>query len=225
MIWLFDRIEDLLKESDDDEDETMKSKIDAKSQKSTKTSKTNSKDKEKVTKASTNGKHDAWLQENESEDPLDLLDPMAIKHVFATKPLTKEEILKKKSKDLSEKSKNRGFKTTSDGKLLIEDDEDEDDNFDKKSKVKKNKKPDELDEMMDTLSLSKKSTTSKKSKSKRALDGDDSDDDVVEDKKSKFSYKAGGSGIHRKIVKKEQADYGSEYKSKVTIRQIDDILL
>jgi ribosomal RNA-processing protein 12 len=205
----------LLKESDDDEDDNneAKSKIESKSQKTNKINKTNKKSE----KASANTKkgHDAWIQENEDEDPLDLLDPMAIKRVFATKPLTKEEIEKKKSKGLAEK--NRGFKMSSDGRLLIdEDDEDDNEEDDKKSRTKKNKKPDHLDEMMDTLSISKKSSASKKSKQKRPLDGDDSDDEIIEDNKSKFSYKTGGSGIHRKILnKKEPVDYGSEYRSKV----------
>ena len=46
----------------------------------------------------------------------------------------------------------------------------------------------------------------------------DSDDEVI-DTKSRNSYKAGGSGIHRKIDKnkKEKPDFGAEYRSKVFI--------
>jgi hypothetical protein len=207
----------LLKESDDDEEaEDAKSKMN--DNRSQKTNKSNRKESKRSERASSTKAHDAWIQENENEDPLDLLDPMAIKRVLATKPLTKEEILNKKLKEQENKSKNRGFKTTSDGRLVIEDDEnDNDENDDRKSKIKsKTKKPDQLDEMMDTLSISKKSSVSKKSKQKRALDADDSDDEILEESKSRFSYRAGGSGIHRKLNnKKENVDYGAEYRAKV----------
>jgi hypothetical protein len=183
--------------------------------KTIKTNKTNKKG-ERKSRSKKNSNDFAWLQENEDEDPLDLLDPMAIKHVLATKPLTKEQIEKKKD----EKAKNRGFKQTNDGRLVIDDDSDEDSDNDMKSKKStksKKKNNNEIDEMMDTLSISKKSYMSTNKKKKRALDhSDDSDDDAVMDSKSSFRYRAGGSGIHRKIDKNnKQADVGFEYKAKV----------
>jgi len=157
--------------------------------------------------------HSSWIRENDNEDPLDLLDPMAIKNVFATKPLTKHEIQVKREKEETNRSRNRGFKQDADGRLLIEESDEED----VKKPGKKSAKPDELDDMMDTLSLSKKSTMSKKSIKKRAMDGDDSDeDDVVDDVKTRRSYKPGGSGIHRKLNgKREVVNVGNEYKAKV----------
>lgn len=154
----------------------------------------------------------AWLQENEEDDPLDLLDPMAIKRVLATKPLTKEEIVNKKKRELASKSSNRGFKMSSDGKLVIDDDDEEETQGKKKQGKKKG---DDLDEMMDTLSLSKMSTkSSRKSMHKKRSLGDDNDsDDEVMDR---FSYRSGGTGIHRKVSSnKKPTDAGSEYRAKV----------
>jgi hypothetical protein len=94
----YNEVEDLLKESDDDDQET-----DIKSQKSSKTNKTNQSNKsnrkdKKTTGTSKKNKNSnlAWLQENENDDPLDLLDPLAMKRVLATKPLTKGELERKK---------------------------------------------------------------------------------------------------------------------------------
>jgi hypothetical protein len=190
--------------------------------KSKKTSKSNKKDDKSRRQKNSEKQAMAWLQENENDDPLDLLDPMAIKRVMATKPLSKEEIEKKKQKELNSKSKNRGFSIDrNSGKLVIKDDEDEedsDDQDDKKSRKSKKllkNKSDNIDEMMDTLSISKKSQLSRKTK-KRAIDtdNDDSDDDV-KDNKSKFSYKPGGSGIHRKLDGKKEVGIGKEYRAKV----------
>ena len=114
------------------------------------------------------------------------------------------------------------------GKLIIDDeaagkdnsdsDDHDGDDFDmKSSKSKKSahKKKDDIEEMMDTLSLSKKSIAStKKSNLKRRMDEMDSDEE--DDARSKFSYKSGGTGIHRKLDKnKKPGQVGSEYKSKV----------
>ena len=190
----------MLKESDSEEEEA---ETDAKSSRSRKESRRSKK-----------SSNQAWLQENADETPLDLLDPMAIKSVLASRPNDG----KKKEK---KKEKNGGFKTSADGKLVIDmdDEDDSSDQDDMKSKAskkssRKGRKHDELDEMMDTLSLSRKSTNSAKPKQKRRLD-DDSDDDAV-DTKSKFSYKSGGTGIHRNLSKKT-VDYGAEYKAKVRI--------
>ena len=207
-------IEDLLKESDDDEP----AEEDVKSQR------TNKKDRssKRSEKKSQNNGHKSWIQENDNEDPLDLLDPMAIKNVFATKPLTKQQILMKKTKEEASRSKNRGFTMSSDGKLLIGESDDENLPDDRRSKAGKSKGNDYLDDMMDTLSLDKKSMASRKSK-KQTMDEDDSDDDGIDDKKSRFSYKAGGTGIHRQLNgKREVSQYGSEYKAKVSYLSISN---
>lgn len=198
-------MEELLEDSESEEEDT----------KSKKSEKLNKKKKSSSSELT-------WLQEAENEDPLDLLDPMAIKHVLATKPLTKEQIEKKKEKKMA----NRGFKTNNDGRLVIED-SDEDSDMDVKSKksfksVKsKQRKDDEIDDMMDTLSISKKSTRSAAKKNKRSFEEDSDEESDMEDvksKKSNFKYKAGGSGIHRKIdPEKKTLDVGSEYRAKVTL--------
>lgn len=209
-------IEDLLKESDSEEEDVKDSKS-HKSSKSNKTSKSGRKE-DKKTRVKGDKMGLAWLQENETDDPLDLLDPMAIKRVLATKPLTKDELEKKKLREENSKYKNRGFKMSNDGKLVIDDEDGDDEDFDeKKSKHgKKKRQPGEIEEMMDTLSLSKKSmAASKKSTKKRGLD--DEDDSDAEDTKSKFSYKSGGHGIHRRVEKdnsNKKVDFGSEYRAK-----------
>ena len=82
------------------------------------------------------------------------------------------------------------------------------------------KKGDDLDDMMDTLSLSRKSVASRKSQARRALEGEESDGEEggADDKRSSFSYKAGGTGIHRRLKagEKKVSEYGSEYKAKVS---------
>lgn len=143
---------------------------------------------------------------------------MAIKSVLASRPKSKQ--------DQEKKTKNGGFKMNASGKLVIEDDESSDSSDDdmksktsRKSKAKGKKNDDDLEEMMDTLSITKKSAHSAKQK-KRKMD-DDSDEDN-DDTKSKFTYRSGGTGIHRKLntdtnSKKKNVEYGSEYKPKVII--------
>ncbi|RNA27286.1 RRP12 isoform X2 [Brachionus plicatilis] len=205
-------IEDLLKESDSEGEEKME---DGKSVKSAKTNKTSKSVKraEKKSRFKEDKNAMAWLQENDNEDPLDLLDPMAIKRVLSTKPLTKQEIEKKKEREF--KSKNRGFKMSNDGKLMIDDSDEDDSDVDRqKVKFKKNKQPDQLEEMMDTLSLSKKSVALSKKSNKKRMIGDEDDSDA-EDARSKFSYKSGGKGIHRKTDKSVKIpDHGSEYRAR-----------
>jgi len=219
----YNEIEDLLKDRDSEDQQ----EVDNKPSKTNRTSKTNKTSRNETRKRESK-KNAAWLQENEDEDPLDLLDPMAMKKVLATKPLTKKEIEKKKEKE----KKNKGFKMQN-GKLIIDEgannDSDSDDqasDFDMKSNKSKkstHKKKDEIEEMMDTLSLSKKSMVSAKTSNlKRRMDEMDSDEE--DDAKSKFSYKSGGTGIHRKLDKnKKPGQVGSEYKSKVNLFKLDEV--
>jgi hypothetical protein len=62
---------------------------------------------------------------------------------------------------------------------------------------------------MDTLSLSKMSA--KKNKDKKDDDNDDNND--------AFSYKTGGSGIHRNLnkPKRKEISFGEEYRAKVIL--------
>ena len=138
---------------------------------------------------------------------------MAIKRVFATKPLTKEEIESKKNKESLNKSKNRGFKLSFDGKIMIDDDDINENTLNKKPKS------DAIEEMMDTLSLSKKSFTSRKSNRLKRSVGEIDDSEDEDDSKSKRTYKTGGTGIHRKLEKstKQASTFGADYKAKVSL--------
>ena len=224
-------IEFLLEDSDSEEEDDKKSR--ALSEKTNKTSKTNKKDGKASKKKTTGAK--TWLKEGDDDDePLDLLDPMAIRNVLATKPLTQEQIKRKKDKEVYNKTKNRGFKVDTEGRLIIKDDDDKDggDNDDdsgdsddeiidnksrnakKKEKIKKSASAN-LNELMDTLSLSKLSTAKSK-KSTKADDAADSDNDRNDDA---FSYKTGGTGIHRNLnqqqQKRKKITFGEEYRAKV----------
>uniref|UniRef100_A0A669EFS9 Ribosomal RNA processing 12 homolog n=1 Tax=Oreochromis niloticus TaxID=8128 RepID=A0A669EFS9_ORENI len=66
-------------------------------------------------KAGKQQKGRAWLKEGEEDDPLNFLDPKVSQRVLATNPE-----LKKSAKA------DHGFKVTSDGRLIIKEDEDED---------------------------------------------------------------------------------------------------
>ncbi|KAG8435420.1 hypothetical protein GDO86_013382 [Hymenochirus boettgeri] len=131
----------------------------------------------------TRQKAQAWLKEGEEDEPLNFLDPKASQRVLATRPEGKNTKVK------------HDFKTTSDGRLIIQDDEVEE----KKSKAAVDE---EMADLMQEVGLK-----SKKAQKKRFRD--DNDDD---DTDRKLQYKAGGSGIHRPISKKPEI--GTDYKSK-----------
>ena len=221
-------IEHLLEDSDSDEEND-----DDEDKFSKKTSKSTGKDGKKSKKEQNKMKANTWIKDDEENDePLNLLDPMAIKNVLATKPLTQEQILKKKNKDMDNKAKNRGFKVNQDGRLIINDDDDEDGNgandsagdsdeeiidnksrnMKKKEKIKKSAS-ENLNELMDTLSLSKLSA--KKDGKKQENNGNDADNT------DSFSYKTGGTGIHRNLSnksKRKEITFGEEYKAKVIFK-------
>ncbi|XP_068114238.1 RRP12-like protein [Hyperolius riggenbachi] len=123
----------------------------------------------------------AWLKEGEEDEPLNFLDPKAAQRVLATKPGVKS-------------TKSRDFKVTSDGRLIINDEEGKED------------QPKEVDEEMADL-MKEVGLRTKKAQKKRYREDHDEDD---EEKTSQ--YKAGGSGIHRPISRKP--DFGNKYKSK-----------
>ncbi|XP_029305253.1 RRP12-like protein [Cottoperca gobio] len=123
----------------------------------------------------------AWLKEGEEDDPLNFLDPKVSQRVMATNPA-----LKKSAKV------EHGFKVTSDGRLIIRED-DEDDGKDK-----------DEGEMKDILEEA--GVKSKKLQKRKFQDDDHMDIEP------QLKYKAGGSGIHRPLRGRE--DTGAEYKSK-----------
>ncbi|XP_035027985.1 RRP12-like protein [Hippoglossus stenolepis] len=124
----------------------------------------------------------AWLKEGEEDEPLNFLDPKVSQRVLATNPA------RKKSTKVD-----HGFKVTSDGRLVIKEDEEEGDN--------------DEGEMKDILEEA--GVKSKKSQ-KRKIQDDNFDDDM--DIEPQLKYKAGGSGIHRPLGGRQ--DFGDDYKSK-----------
>lgn len=126
-------------------------------------------------------KGQAWLKEGEEDDPLNFLDPQVSQRVLATNPE-----LKKGTK------KDHGFKVTSDGRLIIRDDEE--DNAKEKNG--------EIDDILEEAGVKSKKAQKRKFK-------DDNFEEEM-DIEPELKYKAGGSGIHRSLAK----DSGAEYKSK-----------
>uniref|UniRef100_A0A8C2WXU3 Ribosomal RNA processing 12 homolog n=1 Tax=Cyclopterus lumpus TaxID=8103 RepID=A0A8C2WXU3_CYCLU len=122
----------------------------------------------------------AWLKEGEEDDPLNFLDPKVSQRVLATNPA-----MKKSAKV------EHGFKVTSDGRLIIREDDEED--------VKDNDEG-ELKDILEEAGV----------RSKRKFQNDNFDEDM--DVQPQQKYKAGGSGIHRALGGRE--DMGADYKSK-----------
>ncbi|KAK7930832.1 hypothetical protein WMY93_007227 [Mugilogobius chulae] len=168
----------------DEEEETPKNKVesieDILAESDSDMSEDESKPK-KTQKKAGKPKAKAWLKEGEDDDPLNFLDPKVSQRVLATNPE-----LKKSTK------KEHGFKVTSDGRLIIRDDEEDD--------VKE--KDGEMDDILEEAGVK-----SKKAQKRRFKD-DGFDDEM--DIEPELKYKAGGSGIHRQLGK----DTGAEYKSK-----------
>ncbi|XP_034940350.1 RRP12-like protein [Chelonus insularis] len=154
-----------------------------------------------------------WIQES-AENIVDFVDPSAAKNITATKP--GQNLMSGITK--KNKSKDHGFKTSEDGRLIIKDsdDDDDDDLENEQKKKKKNKLPflgsDSDDDYEDNDEDDSKSVASSKAglPRKRKLSGSTDANSV-----STSKYRAGGSGIHRplKSAKVESAP-GSEYKSK-----------
>ncbi|XP_051935458.1 RRP12-like protein isoform X1 [Hippocampus zosterae] len=124
----------------------------------------------------------AWLKEGEEDDPLNFLDPKVSQRVLATNPE------KKKSAKAE-----HGFKVTSDGRLIIKEEDDEDDQKD----------DGEMKDILEEAGVKIKKVQKRKLR-------DDNFDDM--DTETHPKYKAGGSGIHRQLG--GRADFGAEYKSK-----------
>ncbi|KAF7219937.1 RRP12-like protein [Nothobranchius furzeri] len=135
-------------------------------------------------KAGKREKGKAWLKEGEEDDPLNFLDPKVSQRVLATNPE-----LRKTSKV------EHGFKVTSDGRLIIREDDEED---------VKHQKGDEMKDILEEAGVK-----SKKSQKRTFKEGDFDEDMDVE---PQFKYKAGGSGIHRSLG--QGHDAGADYKSK-----------
>nr|XP_057914344.1 RRP12-like protein isoform X2 [Doryrhamphus excisus] len=125
----------------------------------------------------------AWLKEGEADDPLNFLDPKVSQRVLATNPEMKRSV-----------KTEHGFKVTSDGRLIIKEDEDEDVN---------QKDDEEIKDVLEEAGVKSKKTQKRKIK-------DDPMDNM--DVEPQLKYKAGGKGIHRALD--GSRDFGAEYKSK-----------
>ncbi|XP_068597259.1 RRP12-like protein [Brachionichthys hirsutus] len=126
----------------------------------------------------------AWLKEGGGDDPLNFLDPKVSQRVLATNPT-----MKKSGKV------GHGFKVTSDGRLIIREDEEED---------AKDKDGGEMKDILEEAGVK-----SKKIQKRRFRDDNFGEDMDLE---PQLKYKAGGSGIHRPLAGKGES--GAEYKSK-----------
>ncbi|XP_076301341.1 RRP12-like protein isoform X1 [Lasioglossum baleicum] len=152
---------------------------------------------------------EAWIQEN--EEIVDLIDPAAARNISTTQP----EFLK--SGEL--KTKDRGFKTAPDGRIIIADDYERDD----ESKIKRKKKTlllhsdseDDYEDVDDAQST----VTAQEMGRKRKFS--DNFDNVSLKSSTTSKYQAGGSGIHRPL-KKEKANHvpGIEYKAQKAVGDI-----
>ncbi|XP_057703940.1 RRP12-like protein [Corythoichthys intestinalis] len=127
-------------------------------------------------------KGQAWLKEGEDDDPLNFLDPKVSQRVLATNP----------GKKKSAKAEH-GFKTTSDGRLIIREEDDKEDQKD----------DGDLNDILEEAGVKSKKAQKRKLR-------DDEFEDM--DTEPQLKYKAGGSGIHRPLGR--NTDFGSEYKSK-----------
>ncbi|XP_078033343.1 RRP12-like protein [Augochlora pura] len=147
---------------------------------------------------------EAWIQEN--EDIIDLIDPAAARNISTTLPTSQ------KSNATASKTKNRGFKTAPDGRLIITDDHERDEKI---TNTKKRKAPflhsdseDDYEDIDDAESVAPTQNISRKRKCT------DNFDNVSIKSSSTSKYQAGGSGIHRPF-KKDKVNHtpGMEYKA------------
>lgn len=140
-----------------------------------------------------NGKGPAvWLKEGDEEEVIDMMDKKFTQQILATKPKqSTAEVGAGKSTD----SKNRGFKTAADGRLVITLEKDEEDD---ENKTRKRKRRSSV-ESGDNEAVDLKSTAKKK----RAQVEDDFEEDKADergdDDEGTSTYVPGGKGIHRRL--------------------------
>ncbi|KAF5291161.1 hypothetical protein FQA39_LY14403 [Lamprigera yunnana] len=161
----------------------------------------------------------AWIRED-ADTIIDFNDPTVVNKItsitlqflyilntcvfLATKPHART------SKIVKEKPKNRGFKTASDGRLIIEDLDGQNDSDSDKGKIKKFDKL-KLDDSDSDESGNAENLVVTNRKRKRSEVGSTKSGFSNSSQPSK-KYQTGGSGIHRPISKRSAA--GSEYKAK-----------
>ncbi|KAJ7336525.1 pre-rRNA processing protein [Desmophyllum pertusum] len=140
----------------------------------------------------------AWIREGTEEEPVDFLDPAVVQRVVATDP-TKPT--KRKATD--------DFETSTDGKLIIPDDEDEEERNEPGSKRKRKPGLQDSDDDMEDSSASWK----KKRKPFGADNDDDDNDEALPSKRGKgekavgAEYKAKRGGDMKKKGKPDPFAY------------------
>ncbi|KAL1502843.1 hypothetical protein ABEB36_007927 [Hypothenemus hampei] len=147
----------------------------------------------------------AWIEED-AEDIVDFTDPSVASKITATKPETHVEQIQKKP--LSKE--NRGFKTSSDGRLIIKDDK-QDSDEDKEKKLKINFDSDTSDSENDEKSIAETLLLANR-KRKRAPSTKSFSSSGPTSK-----YQAGGVGIHRNVnsaASMKSDSLGREFRSK-----------
>nr|XP_033324952.1 RRP12-like protein [Megalopta genalis] len=147
---------------------------------------------------------EAWIQEN--EEIIDLIDPAAARNISTTQPGSL------RSNAARSKTKDRGFKTASDGRLIITVDHERDDEV---TNIKKRKTPflhsDSEDDYEDVDDAESAATTQAMGRKRKYTD---SFDNVSAKSSTTSKYQAGGSGIHRPLKKdKVKHTPGMEYKA------------
>ncbi|CAK9795398.1 RRP12-like protein [Anthophora plagiata] len=148
---------------------------------------------------------EAWIQEN--EDIVDLIDPAAARNISTTQPGMLNP------KGAVAKSKDRGFKTAPDGRLIITVDNERNDEVVVKRKKKSplllhSDSDDDYEDIDDVESVAVPQAIGRKRKY-----SDNFDSTSVRSGDSS-KYRAGGSGIHRSLKKgKLQHDPGLEYRA------------
>jgi ribosomal RNA-processing protein 12 len=164
----------------------------------------------------TKKKHQSYIAEGEGNDIVDFLDPSAAQNVTSTMPKPKSSELD----DQHSKSRNGGFKIAKDGRLIIEDDSDsEEEQHKKKLHFMESDGSDDEDTAKNTFRDLVHSSSARKRKhggsvasSKRSALSSMS----IESRPMK--YKAGGIGIHRPLNGSSSGnrfpDYGAEYRAK-----------
>uniref|UniRef100_A0A672PW33 Uncharacterized protein n=1 Tax=Sinocyclocheilus grahami TaxID=75366 RepID=A0A672PW33_SINGR len=128
-------------------------------------------------------KGQAWLKEGVSDEPLNFLDPKAAQRVLATNPNLKKAI-----------KTEHGFRMTSDGRLIIKEEEEDDDYKAKDA---------EMDDVLEEAGIKTVAITMV------LCPRNDSNIMVHCDS---LNSSAGGIGIHRPLDRRPE--FGTEYKSK-----------
>lgn len=161
-----DSIEEILADSEDEDEEEERGR---------------SKEQRKLTRQRSR----AWLKEGGGDEPLNFLDPKVAQRVLATQPGPRQG-----------KKRDRGFKVSADGRLIIREEEDGD-------KAEEDGTKGEDEEMTD---LMEDAGIRSKKKLKRQREAEEDELEIPP------RYQAGGSGIHRPVAKR--ATPGAEYKAK-----------